>query len=179
MLTLERVRDAANVLPWFTSDIESWSSSLSSSRALRIADGIDHDALAREISNWTAMVSATHTLTKRLIDKFETEELNFDQPIDPRGDVADSIESAENRLKDVLAQCLTLIREISTSSQQSKAADQTVNQISEFEELLRSNIGSMQELRWTIMMNDGIREPTTGRRFTSGKDLLEAHLKAS
>lgn len=179
MLTVERVRNAANILPWFTSDFESWSLQLGSNAPMRVADGVNHDVLAQEVSNWIEMASATQTLTNRLTEKFETEELDFEEPIDPNGDVADSIESAENKLKDVLEQCRALIREFSSSSQESDATARFVKQMSEFEELLRLNIGGLQELRWAILVNDGIQEPTTGRRFTSGKDLLEAHLKAS
>ena len=174
MMTVERVRDAANILPWFTSDIERWFMRLRSNDALRIEDANDHDDLSRETSNWVETLSAAHTLTSWLADKFVSEELNFEEPIDPNGSVSDAIESEENRLKDVLERFRLVTRRFASKSQQSDSTKRTLNQISEFEGLMRSHIGILQELRWAIMVHDGIREPTTGRRFTSGKDLLEA-----
>ena len=100
------------------------------------------------------------------------DETDVNEILDPEGEGSEALERAEayfNTQRDQLARMRGTFTEAGAPSGHDvfKALDNLAG-------LYAGIVATMQEVRWALLINDGVKGPETARTFTSGAELVAA-----
>ena len=125
------------------------------------------EAYAAELHDWhAAMYPAAH----RLLTEFES--ARSDEITDPDSDAVVALEAAGKYFK---RECDELGRLHAVLTDGMVRRDHRVfDELSRLEDLFGGLVGHLQDIRWNLLIAEGVRAPTTGRTFKSGHELVAA-----
>ena len=168
MLTSETIRDVGRALPWLASEppTESIPTGTSAEKRTELLDshaqGLRH--------RYDSLYPVIDRAGRKLAAGFE--ELNPAEIIDPEGEGTEALETAEAYFH---AQRIDLSRLRNALIEVGAPPDHDAFDALDRLDGLYAWIGAtMQEIRWTLLIVDGVRPPSTARMFTSGADLVAA-----
>ena len=124
-----------------------------------------HDAV------YEAAITPMRALAEEVKVRLDAENTDdaLDEPFDPDGIGAASLEAAEDHFRTQLSQLRPMRNGIARYPE-------VVGEFDRLLELYASVIANMQELRWSVLIADGIPTPSdiSDRRFANGADLIAA-----
>ncbi len=96
---------------------------------------------------------------------------------DPEGQGTDLLETAESFLNDVLGELNVARDRLRKAGIRDQFADDLFREFDRLCDLNAKLIASMQDIRWAVLIADGLKEPVGDRVFQSGKEWLAAALE--
>ena len=168
MLSAEMIRDVGRALPWLVAEpqTEPIPTGVSLRERTDLLDAHAEGLRLRHDTLYPVIDRAGHKLAAAF------KELDPAEITDPEGEGAEALEKAEAYFH---AQRDELDRLRHALIDAGAPPDHDV-----FEALDRLSglyawiVASMQEVRWTVLVADGVRSPPSGRTFTSGASLVAA-----
>ena len=155
MLTGEILRDVGRTLPWLASTPP------------RANKPETMEAYADELhERYATLYPAVH----RLMAEFAS--ARFDEIRDPNGDAAVALEAAETYFKTEREELGRLHATLADGAV--RRDDQVFDELSRLQDLFRWLVAYLQDIRWNLLIAEGVRAPTTGRTFKSGRELVVA-----
>lgn len=129
---------------------------------------------ARRLREWhdavyEAAITPMRALAQEVKAKLDAESDTLDEPFDPDGIGAASLEAAEVHFRTQLCKLRPMRNDIAHYPQ-------VVAEFDRLLELYASVISNMQDLRWSVLIADGIPSPSdmSERRFANGAELIAA-----
>ena len=168
MLTGEAIRDVGRALPWLASEPRPEPIPAGVSRRKR-AEFLDAyaEGLRRRYDSLYPVIDRAG---RKLATAFE--ELKPVSIADPEGEGAEALERAEAYFH---TQREDLSRLRNSLSDADAPPDHNVfDALNRLDELYAWIVATMQEIRWTILIADGMRAQPSKRTFTSGDALVAA-----
>ena len=171
MLTGETLRDVGRTLPWLASappganEPETKAAAVTAGPVERRGELVE--AYAAELHDrYATLYPAVH----RLVAEFES--ARSDEIRDPDGDAAVALEAAETYFK---RECDELAQLQATWADGAIRPDHRVfDELNRLEDLFGWLVACLQDIRWKLLIAEGVRAPTTGRTFKSGQELVAA-----
>lgn len=168
MLTSETIRDVGRALPWLAS--EPAPEPLPAD--LAVEDLTQHfdahaEGLRRQYTVLHALLDRAGKKLAAALDQADPHEI-----LDPEGEGSEALETAEayfNTQQNQLTRMRDAFKEAGAPSDHDvfKALDSLAG-------LYAWIVATMQEVRWALLITDGVRGPKTARTFTSGAELVAA-----
>ena len=168
MLSAEMIRDVGRALPWLAAEprSEPIPTGVSLSERTELLDAHAEDLRIRYDTLYPVIDRVGHKLAAAF------KELNPAEIADPDGEGAEALEKAEAYFH---AQRGDLSRIRETLIDADAPPDHDV-----FDALVRLDglyawiVAAMQEIRWMVLVADGVRTPPSEHTFTSGASLVAA-----
>jgi len=172
----DTIRDVAKVLPWLASMPEQpdadWlvSGDLAQRSSGEIQDAVS--ALERSLLAHRKAVSSALSVIAKL--KAEIESAAPGALLDPGGAGVEELESAEHYFRNAHDWLRSIREALDGRGGPERYGDGVFDALNRLDRLLGEFIGACQETRWLSMVHDGVAEPTTGEKFTSGSEFVSA-----
>ena len=168
MLTSETIRDVGRALPWLASEPppESIPAGVSLEKRTELLDAHAEGLRHRYDILHPVIERAGHKLAATF------EDLSPAEIVDPEGEGAEALERAEEYFR---AQCDDLARLRSALTAAGAPSHHDVFEaIDCLDGLYAWIVATMQELRWTVLIAEGVRTAPSERTYTSGSALVAA-----
>ena len=168
MLTGETIRDVGRALPWLAAEppLEPIPTGVSLEKRIELLD-----AQAKEFRHrYDSLLPVIDRAGHKLAAAFKA--LNPAEIADPEGEGAEALEKAAacfHAQRDDMARLRNALVDAGAPPDHDvfKALDR-------LDGLYAWIVATMQEIRWTVLIADGVRTPPSGRTFTSGAALVTA-----
>ena len=166
MLTRETIRDVGRALPWLVSEPRP--------EALPTDVPLEkrNELLNAHAKGLRHRYDSLHPVIERAGHKLAAafKELNAAEIADPEGEGAEALEKAEAYFhdeRDELGRLRNAL--IDTGAPPDHDVFEALDRL---DRLYTWIVATMQEVRWTVLIGDGVRTPPGGRTFTSGAALV-------
>ena len=168
MLSAEMIRDVGRALPWLVAEPQSEPipTGVSLRGRMDLLDAHAEGLRLRHDTLYPVIDRAGHKLAAAF------EELDPDEITDPEGEGAEALEKAEayfHAQRDDLARLRSAL--IDASAPPDHGVFEALDRL---DELYVWIVATMQEVRWTVLVVDGVRTLPSERTFTSGASLVAA-----
>ena len=168
MLSAEMIRDVGRALPWLVAEPQSEPipTGVSLSERTELLDAHAEGLRLRHDALYPVIDRAGH----KLVAAFE--ELDPASIVDPEGEGAEALEKAEayfHAQRDDLARLRSAL--IDAGAPPDHDVFDTLDRL---DGLYAWIAAAMQEVRWTVLVADGVRTPPSEHTFTSGASLVSA-----
>ena len=161
MLSSERIRDVCGVLPWLCSASETLGETEpdgSIELVFDLAEGAPGEAVGGPFDQ---LYTAIHLIGGKLAAEFKA--TDPEELTDPDGEGAAALEAVESYLRDRIEKLGGMADHL--DSRQRAKADQLSS-------LFAKLLTSFQEIRWALLVRDGLRASPGDREFTSGSEWI-------
>ena len=168
MLNSEIIRDVGRALPWLASEpgpepIRSGASAAKRSALLKA-----HAKGLRD--RYDSLYPVIDRAGQKLAAAFE--EMDPAEILDPEGEGTEALEGAEAHFHAERGE-LDQVRNALVDFGAPEDHD-VFEALDRLDGLYAGIVASMQEIRWAVLIADGVRTPPSARTFTSGADLVAA-----
>ena len=170
MLTAETLRDVSRTLPWLASKPGG------TGKDATLADVVARKPVDRQPAVVDGCAAAMRDRYETLYPvlhrlEAEVESASSEEITDPDGEAAVSLEATEayfDRERRELGRLRAALADAAG------AEHPVFDELARLDAFFTSLIARLQQIRWTLLIADGVRAPTTGRTFRSGKALVAA-----
>ena len=168
VLTSETIRDVGRALPWLASEpqTESVPPGMSADERAKLLDAHAKGLRQRYDSLYPVIDRAGRKLAAAL------DELNPAEIADPEGEGTEALETAEAYFHAQREDLHRLNRALVEAG--APRDHDAFEALARLDRLYAWIVATMQEIRWTVLIDEGVRTPPTARTFTSGADLVAA-----
>ncbi len=168
MLAYEAIRDVGRALPLLASE----------PRPEPLPADLAVEDLTEHFSAHAEGLRHQYTVLHALLDRAgkklaaALDEADAHEILDPEGEGSEALEKAEEYFN---AQCDQLARMRDAFKDAGAPSDHDVfKALDSLAGLYAWIVATMQEVRWALLITDGVKEPETARTFTSGAELVAA-----
>ena len=165
MLDCQTIRDVGRVLPWLASEPRS-ESNTTDTLLQKLPDGPAEGLRRRYDSTYPVIDQVRRKLAAAL------EELTPDDIADPEGEAAEALESAEAHFH-TRRDDLSRLRNALTDGGATPHHD-ALEALEDLDGMYAELVATMQELRWKMLVAEGLRTTPGDHTFTSGTELMAA-----
>ena len=173
----EAIRNVGRVLPWLArmpgQPDRNW---FTPDNLVRTSDPETREALVALERNLGERHDSLCAAFTAMTDKLRAE-LESTVPgtvMDPDGTGVQALEEAEEYFRTERSELRDIRKALDGSGVRSAYGPKVMDELDRLDRLFFTIVQWCQEIRWLVMINDGVASPTTGKTFTSGADLVSS-----
>ena len=176
-LNSDAIRNVGRVLPWLArSPGRPDRERFGTANLAGTPDGESRTAVAALERNLRERHDSVHAAISAMTEKLrvEVESAAADTVIDPDGTGVQALEEAEEYFRAECGELRDIRKALDGSGAQSAYGPGVFDELERLDRLFFGIVQCCQEIRWAVMVHDGVASPTTGRMHESGAELVSS-----
>lgn len=176
-LNSDAIRNVGQVLPWLArSPGRPERERFGTGNLERTSEVETRTALAALESHFRERHDAVHAAVSAMTEKLRTEieAAAPDTVIDLDGSGVRALEEAEEYFRSESRELRDIRKALDGSGARSVYGPSVIDELDRLDRLFIGVVQRCQEIRWLVMIHDGVASPTTGKAYESGAELVSS-----